>query len=179
MILALALACTAHDPSAETGILGLCEDCAEACVEEFQVPTAAAHVTGDVIYEDPPPSSGDHDGCWSRWGVHVDPVPDERWVHNLEHGGVVFLYDCPEGCAEEVATHHRPHGRPRRVRPAHPLRWAALAVRGGRVGLALRDGVLRPGGLRGVLPAARRSGAGVDCRRSGRELSLRAARRGT
>jgi hypothetical protein len=24
-------------------------------------------------------------------------------VHNLEHGGVVFLYDCPEGCADEVA----------------------------------------------------------------------------
>ena len=25
------------------------------------------------------------------------------WLHNLEHGHAVFLYDCPEGCPEEVA----------------------------------------------------------------------------
>lgn len=26
-----------------------------------------------------------------------------QWVHNLEHGHAVFLYDCPDGCPEEVA----------------------------------------------------------------------------
>jgi hypothetical protein len=26
------------------------------------------------------------------------------WLHNLEHGHVVFLYNCPEGCPETVAT---------------------------------------------------------------------------
>jgi hypothetical protein len=30
-------------------------------------------------------------------------VEDESWVHNLEHGGVVFLYNCPAGCADDVA----------------------------------------------------------------------------
>jgi hypothetical protein len=30
-------------------------------------------------------------------------VPDQCFVHNMEHGGVIFLYDCPEGCASEVA----------------------------------------------------------------------------
>jgi hypothetical protein len=30
--------------------------------------------------------------------VHEAELADERWVHNLEHGGVVFLANCPEGC---------------------------------------------------------------------------------
>jgi hypothetical protein len=34
--------------------------------------------------------------------VHESEVPDERWVHNLEHGAVVFLYHCPDGCPTEV-----------------------------------------------------------------------------
>ncbi len=24
-------------------------------------------------------------------------------MHNLEHGGVVFLYNCPLGCEDEIA----------------------------------------------------------------------------
>jgi hypothetical protein len=46
---------------------------------------------------------GDHNECWYRWGQFEDEVPDERWVHNLEHGGVVFLYDCSSGCPDELA----------------------------------------------------------------------------
>lgn len=62
------------------------------------------HVTGDVVYPDPPPAGGNHNGCWGTWGVHESELADERWVHNLEHGGVVFLYRCPEGCPSEVAS---------------------------------------------------------------------------
>jgi hypothetical protein len=103
MWVALLAGCAAEGPSTETGTLGLCAACTLSCVEEFQAPTSAEHVTGGVEYADPPPSSGDHDPCWARWGVHEEPVPDENWVHNLEHGGVVFLYDCPDGCADEAA----------------------------------------------------------------------------
>jgi hypothetical protein len=91
--------------------LGLCEACEESCVEEAVPPAAESpHVTGGVDYPDPPPTSGEHDPCWAPWGVHDDELPDERWVHNLEHGGVVLLYNCdggssagPDGCADEVA----------------------------------------------------------------------------
>lgn len=62
------------------------------------------HVTGPIEYSDPPPASGDHDPCWAKWGVHTDTVPARNWVHNLEHGGVVFLYDCPDGCDTDLAT---------------------------------------------------------------------------
>ena len=65
--------------------------------------TSAGHVDGPVVYPDPPPTSGDHNPCWAVWGVHTDAVPAERWVHNLEHGGVVFLYNCPpSGCGSDA-----------------------------------------------------------------------------
>ena len=42
-------------------------------------------------YEANPPASGPHYPVWTDWGVHDDVVERGLWVHNLEHGGVVFL----------------------------------------------------------------------------------------
>ncbi|MET0283870.1 MAG: DUF3105 domain-containing protein [Polyangiales bacterium] len=72
--------------------------------QQLPVPTAW-HVTGDVVYTDLPPVGGDHNQCWANWGVHETELADENWVHNLEHGGIVFLYNCASGgCANEVDT---------------------------------------------------------------------------
>jgi hypothetical protein len=30
--------------------------------------------------------------------VNPEPIPPELFVHNLEDGGIVFTYDCPDGC---------------------------------------------------------------------------------
>ncbi len=79
---------------------GLCTSC-DACEQQLSV-TGSAHVPGDVQYPDPPPASGDHNVCWAKWGVHEQPVADENWVHNLEHGGVVYLYNCAEECEQQV-----------------------------------------------------------------------------
>lgn len=80
---------------------GLCTSCG-AC-EEVQKVVSTMHTTNPVTYKDPPPTSGPHNPCWARWGIHDEPLAAERWVHNLEHGGVVFLYNCPDGCDAEVA----------------------------------------------------------------------------
>jgi hypothetical protein len=80
----------------------VCADCARTCDLAYAPSDSRTHVEGGVDYADAPPASGDHDPCWAPWGVHESPLNDENWVHNLEHGGVVFLYNCPEGCAEEV-----------------------------------------------------------------------------
>ena len=61
------------------------------------------HQSGGISYPDRPPAGGPHDPCWTTWGVHPTEVRDENWVHNLEHGGVVFLYNCPSGCDADVA----------------------------------------------------------------------------
>jgi hypothetical protein len=64
--------------------------------------SGAAHVNGPIDYADTPPVGGSHNDCWARWRVYDQELADERWVHNLEHGGVVFLYHCPEGCEAEL-----------------------------------------------------------------------------
>jgi hypothetical protein len=80
----------------------LCMSCG-GC-EEVQTVQGSDHTSDPVNYPDPPPTSGPHNPCWITWGVHDTTVPTERWVHNLEHGGVVYLYNCPAGCPAEVAT---------------------------------------------------------------------------
>ena len=49
-------------------------------------------------YNSSPPSSGPHLGLLASWGVHDEPVPEELFIHNLEDGGVVVTYNCPDGC---------------------------------------------------------------------------------
>ena len=46
-------------------------------------------------YPHNPPIAGPHYWVWGRWGIHMEspPLPRGYWVHNLEHGGVVFVYN--------------------------------------------------------------------------------------
>lgn len=46
-----------------------------------------------IAYPSYPPTSGPHWSVPATWGFHSDAVPDERVVHNLEHGGVVASYN--------------------------------------------------------------------------------------
>ncbi len=43
-------------------------------------------------YSSNPPTSGWHWPAPADWGVYVQEEPDERLVHNLEHGGVNVFY---------------------------------------------------------------------------------------
>lgn len=65
----------------------------------------SAHVVvgAEVPYLDPPPVGGTHSQCWADYGVYDEELADETWVHNLEHGAIVLLYNCPDGCPTEVA----------------------------------------------------------------------------
>jgi len=73
------------------------------------------HIDGNVpysgIYSVVPATSGPH---WAgattsvgvpspaRWGRYEGVLPDEVLVHNLEHGGIGFHYDCETECPEIV-----------------------------------------------------------------------------
>ncbi len=60
-------------------------------------------VCSALDYPDNPPAGGQHYPVWAAYQSFSFPVPRGFWVHDLEHGGVVFTYHCPAGCAEEVS----------------------------------------------------------------------------
>ncbi|MFN8523559.1 MAG: DUF3105 domain-containing protein [Chloroflexota bacterium] len=65
----------------------------------------AEHVPESTVIEwgSRPPTSGKHFDAWyPTYGVFEQDIPAGNWVHNLEHGAVVLLYNCPSGCADVV-----------------------------------------------------------------------------
>lgn len=58
-----------------------------------------------ITYASNPPSSGPHYPDWASYQDHYEIVPRSYYIHNLEHGGVVFLYKCDQsdGCPQVVA----------------------------------------------------------------------------
>ena len=54
----------------------------------------------NVEYNSIPATSGDHWAAWSECGFFQEELPDERVVHNLEHGNIVVSYNL--ATAEEV-----------------------------------------------------------------------------
>ncbi len=81
-----------------------CEACDGACSAATLEYASRNHLPGAIEYVDLPPAGGDHDRCWAVWGVYDEPLPPRHWVHNMEHGGVVAVYDCPQGCEDDVAS---------------------------------------------------------------------------
>jgi hypothetical protein len=83
------------------------EECSRYDFPLSPLPASTRHVSclstecGDGL---DPPTSGPH--CASTLGCGVHEAEPNRclWLHNLEHGHAVFLYNCPEGCPEVVAT---------------------------------------------------------------------------
>jgi hypothetical protein len=71
---------------------------------EYVASQGNAHITeaqmGQFTYNTYPPTSGPHLGDLARWGVHDEPIPNELQVHNLEDGGVLVQYNCPDGCPD-------------------------------------------------------------------------------
>ena len=56
-----------------------------------------------IQYAEYPPTSGQHWPVVAKWGVvYPEALPDEVYVHNLEHGGIVLLYKCATPCPEVV-----------------------------------------------------------------------------
>ena len=47
-------------------------------------------------YNSIPPTSGPHWNAPGPWGIFSSPIPNERQVHNLEHGGVMIQYNTQD-----------------------------------------------------------------------------------
>lgn len=69
---------------------------------------SASHVAecSAIEYLDNPPAGGPHYPVWAAFQSYSFAVPRGYWVHDLEHGAVVYSYNCavsPDGCEDEVA----------------------------------------------------------------------------
>lgn len=78
-----------------------------------QVPLqSAGHIQPPqkATYNSDPPASGQHYSIPGQaplaWAYYDKQAAPEYWVHNLEHGGVVILYNCPTTCADDQSKIH-------------------------------------------------------------------------
>ena len=46
-----------------------------------------------IAYNSNPPTSGPHVTYLAKWGIHIEPIPKEIQVHNLEDGGIIIQYN--------------------------------------------------------------------------------------
>jgi hypothetical protein len=124
---------------ADLGAAGGGSACDVELALQVLAPGVHVAVCSEIQYATNPPSSGQHYPTWADFGVYDFPLPRGFWMHNLEHGAVVVTYNCPEGCADEVAAatdwhaqlnpdENCPAGAPRVLLVPDPeldVRWAA------------------------------------------------------
>lgn len=91
------------DPDPADPVAGSGGPCNAVVVQVDAVSSVHKEIGTDLDYQSVPPCIGDHWTAWTAWGEHEDVIPPEVYVHNLEHGGVALLYDCPEGCDDMVS----------------------------------------------------------------------------
>uniref|UniRef100_A0A1B6LXZ2 DUF3105 domain-containing protein n=1 Tax=Graphocephala atropunctata TaxID=36148 RepID=A0A1B6LXZ2_9HEMI len=67
----------------------------KATLEQEYIPAAyvARHVCmkSEIPYDQPLPTFGPHRPAWARYGEYTF-LPIQRFLHNMEHGGVIMLY---------------------------------------------------------------------------------------
>ena len=87
------------DPGPRVEDVGGCDGKVQIIAEEPGV-----HVPmGTLIdWSTNPPATGEHYQVWAAWDRSYTDLDRGYWVHNLEHGGIVLLYNCPGGCQETV-----------------------------------------------------------------------------
>ncbi|MDP9000303.1 MAG: DUF3105 domain-containing protein [Myxococcota bacterium] len=75
-------------------------------IDELPIlPAIHVPISTDIQWNSNPPSSGGHYPVWAAYQEYSSPVPRGYYVHNLEHGAVVLLYNCGgANCPDIVAA---------------------------------------------------------------------------
>ena len=73
-----------------------------------------------ITYQHNPPASGPHYPVWLRYQEYTVAIARGYWVHNLEHGGIVFLYRPDAPAASVSALRDTFRGLPDDPQCGHP-----------------------------------------------------------
>jgi hypothetical protein len=65
-------------------------------------PALHVPVGSPIEWSTNPPATGMHFGVWAKWDHHYPALDRGFWLHNAEHGGIILLYRCPDGCPDVV-----------------------------------------------------------------------------
>jgi hypothetical protein len=70
------------------------------------LPATHVQIGTPIEWDSNPPSSGPHYPIWAAYAAYSSPVPRGYYVHDLEHGAIVFLYNCGDAasCPDVVAA---------------------------------------------------------------------------
>jgi hypothetical protein len=103
--------CGAHSQPGPTGggptLFLLDASCPVEIDEPPLLPASHVPIPSDIQWDSNPPSSGPHYPIWAAYQAYTTPVPRGYYVHDLEHGGIVLLYNdkCADaGCADVVSV---------------------------------------------------------------------------
>lgn len=94
-----AAACGSDDALPPPENVGACN----GRIEHFPAEAGVHMPIGTAIeWSSNPPVTGAHYPIWAAWDRHYQQLDRGYYVHDLEHGGVVLLYNCPDGCPDVV-----------------------------------------------------------------------------
>lgn len=97
VVVAGACGSSPDDPPPED--VGGCDGLVETVPSE---PGSHLPIGTPISWSTNPPAIGSHYPTWAGWDRHYQALDRGYYVHNLEHGGVALLYNCPAGCPEVV-----------------------------------------------------------------------------
>ncbi|MFO0762007.1 MAG: DUF3105 domain-containing protein [Byssovorax sp.] len=99
--------------------------CAMSLLSPALDPGIHVQVCSPIVWNSNPPTSGMHYPVWAAFKTYKAPVPRGFTVHAMEHGAIVFSYNCPSGCAADIDALQAMLD----ARPADPLCVAPLKNR--------------------------------------------------
>lgn len=79
------------------------DPCGGAVTEVATVASPHVDIGTMVNWTSNPPTSGPHYPVWAAYDQDYPELQRGYWVHDLEHGAVVFAYRCDAGCPEVAA----------------------------------------------------------------------------
>lgn len=101
LVLVVLLAACGDDHAIPPEDVGGCDGIVESVPDEQgdHVPVGSR-----IEWSSNPPAIGAHYPQWAAWDRHYAGLQRAYYVHNLEHGGIVLLYNCPNGCPDVVES---------------------------------------------------------------------------